>query len=79
MFKGYRITFDSAGWWGFDNDTDRNVIIFGVDKSSPSSYFDNSRNDFLILGEGPTFEINEKFGSPEKKFSILLKQTQNFV
>ena len=27
-------------------------------------------NNFLILGEGPTFEINGSFGSLKKEFSI---------
>ena len=32
-------------------------------------------------GEGPTFGINGKFGSPDKKnlVLILVKETQNFV
>ena len=34
LYSGYGITFDSAGFWSFDNDTARNVIIFGVDNSS---------------------------------------------
>ena len=34
--------------------------------SSSSHVVDN----FLILGKGPTFGINDCFGSPEKKFSI---------
>ena len=34
VYTGYRITFDSAGVWSFDNDTPRNVTIFGVDNSS---------------------------------------------
>ena len=41
----------------------------GVDNSL-SSHSDNRKNNFLILGEGPTYGINESFGSPEKKFSI---------
>ena len=61
--------FDSAGSWGFDNDTARNVLIFCVDNSS-SSYADNRKNNFLVLGEGPTFRINGSFGSPEKNVSI---------
>ena len=31
VYSGYRITFDSAGSQSFDNDFDRNVIIFGAD------------------------------------------------
>ena len=36
VYTGYRITFDSAGVWSFDNDSPRNVTIFGVDNSSSS-------------------------------------------
>ena len=62
MSKGY-------GFWSFDNDTARNVIIFGVDTSS-SSHSDNHKNNFLILGKGLTLGINRSFGVPEKKFDI---------
>ena len=34
IYSGCRITFDSGGSWSIDNDTARNVIIFGVDSSS---------------------------------------------
>ena len=69
MYSEYGITFDSAGSWSFNNDTVRNVITFGVDNSS-SSQTDNRKSNFLVLGEGLTFGINESFGSPEKKFCI---------
>ena len=61
--RGYEITFDSAGSWSFDNGTARIAITFGVHNSS-SSHTDNHKNNFLILGEGPTFGINGSFGSP---------------
>ena len=71
--------FDSAGSWSFDNDIARNVTIFGVDNSS-SSHANNRKNNYLMLGEGPTSGINESFGSPEKNFSIhFSNQTQNFA
>ena len=44
-------------------------MIFGVDNSS-SSRADNRKNNFLVLGEGPTYGINGSFESPEKKFNI---------
>ena len=53
----------------FDNDYARNVIVFGFNDTS-SSHADNCKNNFLILGEGPTFGIDGSFGSPEKNFSI---------
>ena len=69
LYSGYGITFDSAGSWSFDNDFARNVIVFGVDNSS-SSHADTRKNNFLVLGEGPTYGVNGGFRSPEKKFSI---------
>ena len=39
-----------------------------------------AKNNFLILGLGPTFGVNGSFGSPEKKLVLLLlKQIQNFA
>ena len=69
MCSGYGIAFDGEDLWNFGNDAPRNVIAFGVDNSS-SSHADNLKNNFLILSLGPTFEINESFCSPEKKFTI---------
>ena len=63
------VTFDNSGLWSFDNDFIRNVVTFAVDNSS-SSYSDNRKNNFSISGEGPTYDINGSFGSPEKKFNI---------
>ena len=74
MYLGYGITFDSAGCWSFDNDTARNVIIFGVDNSS-SSHSDNPKNSFLILSKGASFGINGTFGSPEKRLGINCTKT----
>ena len=45
LYRGYGITFDSAGSWSFNRNTARNVIIFGVDNSS-SSHADNHKNNF---------------------------------
>ena len=61
--------FDGWDWSSFGDGSARNVIIYGVDNSS-SSHVDNRKNNFLILGLGPTFEINRSFASPEKKISI---------
>ena len=69
VYSGYGITFDNGGSWSFDNDFDRNVIIFGVDNSS-SSHSDNCKNNFLILGEVRTYDIDGSFGSLEKPFDI---------
>ena len=69
VHSGYEIIFDSAGSCSFGNGDARNVVTFGVDNSS-SSHADNHKKHFLVLGEGPTFGINQSFGSLEKKFII---------
>ena len=60
-YSGQVIAFDRKGEWSFGNDPARNVIIFGVDNSS-SSHTDNLKNDFLMLGDGPTFGVYGRFG-----------------
>ena len=69
MYSGYGITLHGAGSWNFDNSFARNVVIVGVNNSS-SPHADNHKNNFSVLGEGPTSDINWSFGSSEKKFSI---------
>ena len=69
VYNGYGITFDSSGWWSFDNSTARNVIIFGVDNNS-LSHPENIKNNFLVLVESPVFRVNGSFSSPEKKVGI---------
>ena len=77
--NGYGITFDSAGSWSFVNEFARNVIIIVVDSNS-SFHSHNCKNNFLILGEVPTYGINGSFGLPEKSLVlILVKQAQNFT
>ena len=44
-------------------------MIFGADSSS-SSQVKNRKNNFLILGLGPTYGINESFSSADKTFNI---------
>ena len=78
MYNGYKTTFDSAGFWSFDNDTVRNVATSGADKSS-SYYSDNCKNSLLLLGESPTYRINGTFGSPEKMFSINFSKANRSV
>ena len=79
VYSSYRIAFDGKSEWSFGNDPSKNVIVSGVDNSSPS-HTDNLKNGFLILGEGSTFGINGRFGASEQKsILILVKQRQNFV
>ena len=45
------------------------LITFYADRSR-LSHADNSRNNILALGKGPTNDINDSVGTTEKKFSI---------
>ena len=70
VYSGYGLAFDVKVSCSFNDDFARNVIIFGVDNSS-SSHTDNLKNDFLILGEGPTFGISGSFGAPERHLVLI--------
>ena len=48
----------------------RNVVIFGVDYSSLSQT-NNRKNNVLVLGKGPTQEINDSTGAAEKKVVLI--------
>ena len=47
----------------------RNVIIFGADMSS-SVHVDNKNKDILIIGEGPTQELDDTTLTAEAKYPI---------
>ena len=51
----------------------KNVVNFG-DDNSLSSHGNNRKNNFLVLGEGLVYHINESFGSPEKNFTIIFSK-----
>ena len=64
---------DSAGSWSFNNDLARSIIIFGVNNSS-LFHSDNCKNNFLILDEGLTFEINGSFDHQRKSLILILEK-----
>ena len=66
-YNGQGIASDGKDYWSFDNDTARNVVIFSGDDSS-SSGPDNPKNDFLVLGEKLTEDINGSVGTAEKNW-----------
>ena len=68
MYSGYGIAFDGASSLNFGNDFAKNVVIFGFNNSS-SSHADNPKKELV---EGDTFGINGSFGTPEKKFTIMI-------
>ena len=68
-YSGYGIGFDRHGSFSFPGTgLGRNVIIFGVDMSSPTK-IDNRKKDILILEEGPTQGLEHTL-SAEKMNSI---------
>ena len=69
VYSGQRIAFYGTGSWSLGNDFARYVTTFVVDNIS-SSHSDNRKNNFLVLCEGPNYDINWSFSSPEKNFSI---------
>ena len=77
-YSGYEIGFDRHGSFPFPGTgLGRNVIIFGVDMSSPTK-IDNRKKDILILGKGPTQGL-EHLLSAEKIYSIdLTEHNKNF-
>ena len=47
---------------------------------SSSSHIDNGKNNFLVLGEGPPYDIKGSVGIAEKNIVLtLVKQIQNFA
>ena len=69
VYSGIGITFHDAGSRNLGNNFASKVVIFGIDNSS-SARTDNCKNNLLMLGDEPTYGINGRFGSPEKKFNV---------
>ena len=70
VYSRYGIAYDGKESWSFGDDFARNVVILGVDNSSPS-HSDNCKNNS---------HINGSYGSWEKKLVlILVKQMQHFA
>ena len=61
VYSGYKNFFDSAASWNFDDDTAPNV--------------ENRKQNFLLLLEVLTFDINGSYCSAEKNFSISFSKT----
>ena len=78
VYTGCGIAFYGKSEWSLGNYSTRNIVTFWVDNSA-SSHAGNLKNEFLILGEGPTFVINESFSTSEKKFGInVIKAKRKF-
>ena len=74
-YSGYGIVFDRKSSFSFPGGGfGQNVIIFGVDMSSPARV-DNKKKDILILGKGPTQALEHTLTS-EKMYSINFTVTK---
>ena len=75
-YTGYGIGFGSCSEFLFTGGSyGKNVIIFGADMSS-SVHVDNKGKDILILGEGPTQELNDMTLTAEAKYPINFTQSK---
>ena len=75
-YCGYGIGFDRKGFFSIGGEVGRNVIIFGVDMSSPS-HVDDKKKDILIL-KGPTQWLEHTLAA-EKLYSMnFTKQNTKF-
>ena len=76
-YTGQGIRFDSCGEYSLpDGNVDKNVIILGVDMSSPG-HIDNKEKDFLIVGKGPAQGLDATTFSAEAKYLLTLHNPKN--
>ena len=74
-YSGYGIGFDRRSSFSFPSGGfGQNVLIFGVDMSS-SAHIDNKKKDILVLGKGPTQELEHTL-TAEKMYSINFTVTK---
>ena len=69
-YSGHGIGFDKKVEFSFGNGFGRNCIILGVDMSY-SVLVDNEKKDILILGKGPTQELDGTTLTAEKLYSTI--------
>ena len=74
--RRYGAAFDGASFWSFVNYFASNVVIFGVDNSSPT-HNDNYKNSLLqVLSKRTTDDINDSAAAAEKKFSVNFRKSK---
>ena len=76
-YSGYGIAFDRKGFCSLCNEIGRNVIIFGVDISS-SPHINNHKKDILILGKGPTQELEHTLTAEKLYWVNFTKNNTKF-
>ena len=75
MYSSCGIAFDGAGLWSRGNGFTKKFVIFGVGNGS-SFHTNNLKNNFLVLGEGLTDNINGNVGLVEKRLSNNFNKTK---
>ena len=74
--RRYGAAFDGASFWSFVNYFASNVVIFGVDNSSPT-HNDNYNNSFWqVLSKRTTDDINDSAAAAEKTFSVNFRKSK---
>ena len=74
-YSGYEIGFDRRSSFSFPGSRfGQNALIFGADMSS-SAHIDNKKKDILVLGIGPTQELEHSL-TAEKMYSINFTLTK---
>ena len=77
-YSGYGIWFDRKGFFSHPSGGNgKNVIIVGVDMSS-SSHIDNKKIGILILGKGPTQELEYTLGAEKMYLINFAKENTKF-
>ena len=76
-YSGYGIAFDRKGFCSLCNEIGRNVIIFGVDISSPL-HINNHKKDILILRKGPTQELEHTLTAEKLYWINFTKHNTKF-
>ena len=75
VYFGQGIAFEND----FGDDFARNIVIFGVNNTA-SIHNRKCKNNFLMLDEGLTDDINDSVGTADKKIALpLLNQMQTFL
>ena len=75
-YSGYGIGFDRKSSFSFPGGGfGQNLLIFGADMSS-SAHIDNKKKDILVLGKGPTQELEHTL-TAEKMYSFNFTVTKN--
>ena len=75
-YSGYGIGFDRKGSYSIGDKVGRNVIIFGVDSSSP--HIDHEKKDILILGKGHAQGLDHTLAAENLNSINFIKENTKF-